>query len=161
LTEIICEVHTDLVPTSSPFPWSIDEDGKLAKDEEFLYLCYHWGEQHTCLKLFWLFDLYFYSQKNHLDCEALWLKAKQLRITSSLLAAHWALQNCFRVSLLQDHQFSPRWKSVLFKKILTPSTLIHIHDKRGIYLFLKHLLKDRLSTQLAYNVLWLRHKYFD
>ncbi len=160
LTEIVCEVHTDLVPRAHPYPWTIDTQGKLAKDEEFLYLCYHWAEQHTCLKLFWLFDLFFYVQKNPMDSEILLAKAKQLKITSSLLAAHWALQNCFRTPLLQNIPLHYRWKSFLFKKILTPATLAHIHDRRGIYLILKHLLKDQFSSQLAYNWLWLRYKYF-
>jgi hypothetical protein len=160
LAEIICEVHTDLVPRSSVYPWTISELGALTHDDEFLFLCYHWAEQHTCLKLFWLFDLLFYIQKYPLDPEILWAKAKRLKITSSLLAAHWALQNCFQVTLLQKVPASHGWKSFLLKKILTPSTLTHIHDRRGIYLLLKHLLKDQLSTQLVYTWLWLRHKYF-
>lgn len=160
-TEIVCEVHMDLVPRSIVYPWKIDTQGKLAKDEEFLYLCYHWAEQHTCLKLFWLFDLFFYIQKNPMDSEILMTKAKQLKITSSLLAAHWALQNCFRVTLLQKIPLNYRWKSFLFKKLLTPSTLAQIHNRRGSYLLLKHLLKDQFSAVLVYNWLWLRHKYFD
>ena len=157
---ITCEVHTELIPRNSPFPWTLDDQGRLAKDEEFLYLCYHWGEQHTCLKLFWLFDLYFYVQKNNFDSKALWKKSEQLKIKSSLLAAHWALKNCFHVSLLPNIPGHYFWKSFLLQKLLTPTTLTHIHDQRGKYLLLKHLLKDQFRSQLAYNFLWLRYKYF-
>ena len=160
LTEIVCEVHTDLVPRSIVYPWKIDTQGKLAKDEEFLYLCYHWAEQHTCLKLFWLFDLFYYCQKNSMEPQLLLDKARQLKITSSLLAAHWALQNCFRVTLLPSIPKGYRGKSLLFKNLLTPSTLTNIHNRRGRYLLLKHLLKDQLSAALAYNWLWMRHRFF-
>lgn len=159
LTEIVCEVHTDLIPSSAPFPWQMSEEGFLAKDEEFLYLCYHWGEQHTCLKLFWLFDLYFYTQKYPLPSEALWEKAQRLKITSSLLAAHWALQNCFNVTLLQNEKHRNHWKSYFFQRLLVPSNLVHLHNRRSAYLLLKHLLKDQIQKLLTYNLLWLRYKY--
>ena len=160
LLEFTCEVHTELVPRGKPLAWITDQRGRLAKDEEFLYLCYHWGEQHTCLKLFWLFDLYFYKLKYPLDSKILLQKAEKLEITSSLLAAHWALHNCFQIQLLKNLPANFGWKSFLFKKILTPQTLANIHNKRATYLLLKHLMKDRLYKQLVYNFLWFRHKYF-
>ncbi len=159
LFEITCEVHTELVTSPAPYSWQIDEYGKLAKDEEFLYLCYHWAEQHTCLKLFWLVDLYFFSQKYQLNEQVLWAKAKQLNITSSLLAARWALKNCFQIEITKSAPAKYYWKSFIFEKLLTPNTLAHIHETRGIYLVLKHLLKDSFYKQLIYNFLWLRQRY--
>ncbi len=155
LLDITCEVHTQLIPRQKPYLWSLDEQGRLLPDEEFLYLCYHWAEQHTCLKLFWLFDLYFYTQKCHFDPSNLWNKAEQLQMTSSLLAAHWALKNCFHINLLKGVPSVMSWRSLWLKKILTPSGLTHIHQRRPTYLLLKHLLKDRLSDHLFYNFGWI------
>jgi Uncharacterised nucleotidyltransferase len=159
LMELNFEVHTDLVPRTQPFAWQLDVEGRLAKDEEFLYLCFHWAEQHTCLKLFWLFDLYFFIQKNPLDSQKLWNKAVQLKITSSLLAAHWALKNCFQVELLQNISNRYALKSFLLRNILTPLILTRIHQKRFTYLVLKQLLKDEFYKNVVYTFLWIKHKY--
>lgn len=152
LLDFTVEVHTQLLPQDKHHTWSLDKDARLAKDEEFLYLCAHWAQQHTCLKLFWLFDLHLYCQKNpEVWTKNLWKKANELKITQSLLAAFWALHLNFNGSYLPK---TPPQGSALLPLLMRPESLLYLHKNRVKYLLLKHLLKDSLIDSISYDLQW-------
>ncbi len=155
--DLTLEVHTQLIVRDEPWLPVLTSDGCLQKDDEFLYLCYHWAEQHTCLKLFWLFDLYLYWQKNSAQLSHVWEKAERLQLTPSLLAAYWALKNAFNLELPQ-HPTVNSYRSRTLARHLSCEKMFWLHQRRWTYLTLKFLLKPSLKDNIAYNFLWLENK---
>jgi hypothetical protein len=157
LIEFVLEVHTQLLPQDLEWKWSVNAAGELAADEEFLYLTAHWAQQHTCLKLFWLLDLYFFAQKQKVFINTeLINKARKLQIESSLAAAAVALEANFDLVIADSD-----WKKTqnpLLAYLMRPSSLTYLYRDRFRYLLLKHLLKDRFYQSLSYDLLWVKHQ---
>lgn len=151
------EVHTQLLPQDQHWQWNILSDGHLKSEDEFLYLVAHWAQQHTCLKLFWLFDLYFYIRKHpHHFSKDLWQRAHQLQITKSLMAAAWALELNFKIDIAQH--ISWKQQSPLFSRLMSPQNLLFLPHNRVIYLLLKHYLKETFWDGFSYDFLWLKDR---
>ncbi|MBY0385686.1 nucleotidyltransferase family protein [bacterium] len=157
LIDFTVEVHSQLLPQDIHWKWTINSDGELSPDEEFLYLTAHWAQQHTCLKLFWLFDLYFFAHKqNIIITDGLLQKAKELQIESSLWAAKVALEENFDLSILDKNLKVSH--NPLLPYLLQPESLAYLYRDRWRYLLLKHLLKDNLYKSLSYDSLWMKHQ---
>jgi hypothetical protein len=155
LLDFTVEVHTQLLPQDQKRIWETDASGRLLPEEEFLYLCAHWGQQHTCLKLFWLMDLYFFCLKHpHLDLDSLWKKAKKFHVHRSLAAAYWALKFNFNFDFSTQIEAKPQ--SPLLQLLMQPKNLTYLFKNRWRYLLLKHLLKDSFYEAISYDVKWLR-----
>lgn len=149
------EVHTKLLPQDSHDSWPTESEGRLHNEDEFLYLVAHWAQQHTCLKLFWLFDIYFYQKKHQLIFNAsLWDKAQKLSMTNSLKAAAYALESNFQIKNASPKDES----SSLLSYLMSPHHLLHLSKHRFKYLLLKHLLKDSAWDGITYDVLWLKDR---
>jgi Uncharacterised nucleotidyltransferase len=151
------EVHTQLLPQDRHWKWSLRSDGRLDEEEEFLYLVAHWAQQHTCLKLFWLFDLYFFARKNpHIFRNELWQKAQHLRMTQSLAAAAWALELNFKMEVPKHIPWDQQ--SPLFSRLMSSRSLLFLPQNRILYLILKHYLKETFWEGITYDVLWAKNR---
>ena len=157
LIEFTFEVHNQLLPQDFDWKWSLNAEGELNPDEEFLYLSAHWAQQHTCLKLFWLFDLYLFAKKQKIQInDDLLIKAKSLQIESSLFATKVALEKNFDF-LITDKDFKITGNALL-PYLLQPQSITYLYRDRWRYLLLKHLLKDTLYKSLSYDFLWIKYQ---
>lgn len=151
------EVHIQLLPQDKHWKWNTLSNGRLDIEDEFLYLVAHWAQQHTCLKLFWLFDLYFYVRKNSIIfSKELWQKAHQLRITQSLVAVAWALELNFKMEIPKNIPWDQQ--SPLFSRLMSAESLLSLPHNRINYLILKHYLKETFWDGVSYDFLWLKSR---
>lgn len=159
LLDITIELHTQLYVRKEKIIPELGPSQRLTPCDEFLYLSYHWAEQHTCLKLFWLWDLYFYWQTYKTQIQdTLWDKAESYQLKTSLQAVYYALTQNFSID-----DFPPppadSMSSLLLKKLMQPEPLFTLHQNRKKYLLLKHLVRDSLWASLRYNSLWALQEF--
>lgn len=163
--EINIELHTKLFFHLKHEGWQFENTSfsnitKLKDEDFFIHLCGHLAFQHNFLKLFWLFDIYFYNQKysHQMDWHYIRLKSITNDLYSSVQICLWTIQKYFDAKLEKNitNLFeinNKKW----WKKILTIDFLINPHKKRIHYFLLKHATKDRLASALYYDLTWFFH----
>ncbi|RPJ74721.1 MAG: hypothetical protein EHM20_10150 [Alphaproteobacteria bacterium] len=163
--EINIELHTKLFFHLKSENWQFENTQfpnitKLKSEDLFIHLCGHLASQHTFLKLYWLFDIYFYFQKNasSMDWNYLQLKSKDHRLYRSVQMCLWILKQHFDVPLEKKivDQFEINNKH-WWEKLLTTDFLMYPTKSRSRYFLLKHATKDHLSAALHYDLSWFFH----
>lgn len=146
--EITVELHDQLTASAESADLAYSENSEV----ELVYLCGHLAHQHSFLKVFWLLDIYFLSLRNpHLWNPKTMSIARQLRLENAVKSVAHCLHNMFSLSLpMVDLQ-----PSFLLKTFLTWESLLDLHQKRFLYLGIKHLTKDSLLEAAYYDMEWL------
>jgi hypothetical protein len=125
---------------------------KLLRPElEFCYLVAHYATQHNFQKLYWLYDLHLYVQKEKLDWNLVNQLAGQLGVKRAVQMVLFLLHQEFGMEVTGG--FRPAW----WQRIL--SRAVYIEGKRSFaYWSLKHLSKDSLGLAFTYDFLWFFHQ---
>lgn len=157
--EMTVEVHTQLIPgkTIHDNRKMIDPKNNrnsLTPEFQVVYLSYHLAHQHTFLKLFWLMDLVKLTQKHPETWSSLVFEtAQNLNCLQSVMAVAYILNQYFNAQIQ-----IPNCK-IKAKNILTWNFLVHPHQQKWRYYTLKHLIKDRFTESLQYDLGWLNHQF--
>lgn len=163
--EINIEVHTKLFFHLKKENWLLSSTHfsnltKLSTEDLFLHLCGHLAFQHTFLKLYWVFDIYFYYKQYFKDFnwDLLKAKSKSLGLFRSVQMCLWILNEHFGekidIKIIRIFEID---RNMWWKKILTVDFLIEPLANKNIYFILKHATKDHLTTALRYDISWLYH----
>lgn len=152
--EVNIELHTRLFYHVSDLKWStipskIVPLRLLCVEDMFLHLIGHCAFQHNFLKLYWLFDIYFFQKENQIDWVKLIEKAEKMKIKSSTLATIWTLNKFFATNIDSDYEPSEK-----IMKIITSDYLINPNQGGRDYYKLKHYLKDSFFESLRYDLFW-------
>ncbi|HXH76820.1 MAG TPA: nucleotidyltransferase family protein [Bacteriovoracaceae bacterium] len=166
--EINIELHTKLFFHLKNENWPRDLTSyshiqKLKSEELFIHLCGHLASQHTFLKLYWMFDIYFYYQKYyvHIDWHGLKKKSIEHDLFRSVQMCLWILKRHFNVKLERDNEnlFSLN-KKHWWERFLTMSFLMYPLSNKLNYFIIKHATKDRFISALRYDLTWFFHYKF-
>lgn len=163
--EINIELHTKLFANEKNFIWDYEKSKhfnfyKLNIEHNFIHLAGHLAFQHTFLKLYWLFDIYFYLKKyqNAMNWKKVHTESIRLNLNQSVTMCLWAIYKYFNLefnneamSLFQIKKFK------LWKKILTLNFLIRPQANLFQYILIKHLTKDHLIRGFLYDLRWIHH----
>ena len=163
--EINIEIHTKLFFHLKSEKWELlptpfSNLTKLRDEDLLLHLCGHLAFQHTFLKLYWLFDIYFFYQLKHstIDWDYLKLKSKSHHLYRSIQMCLWILDQYFaikmEVGVIELFELN---KKFWWKKLLTINFLMYPHHYRFQYLLLKHATKNHLSQAFLYDLSWFYH----
>ena len=147
---ITCETHTQLF-------YHLDKPINLesfSKEEHFLYLCGHLIFQHTFQKLYWLTDLYLFSEKYSpsMDWKKIGKLAKEWKIEKSLHMLIFVLKRFF---VLENSKLPDEKIGRTLQKELNFQFLISDNQRSLSYLKVKNLCKDSPTQALLYNLRWL------
>lgn len=163
--ELNIELHTKLFFHHSDEQWTTEPASpsgfmRLSNTDNFLYLCAHLGFQHNFTKLYWLFDVYFFSKKHieNWDAHTLAERAKHLKIYRSVQISLWLCQQYFSFELPRDfkNKFAIE-HSVIWKFLLPIDQLISPYNNLFRYYLLKHATKDRWQEAFYYDLKWFYH----
>lgn len=163
--EINIELHTKLFFHLKNENWQVVGTSflnitKLKTEDFYIHLCGHLASQHTFLKLYWLFDIYFYHQKyaDQINWDYLKLKSIENGLYRSVQMCLWILKQHLGVNLGKkiEDRFEIR-KNNWWKKILTINFLMYPLAKKSHYIIIKHATKDRLTDALRYDLTWFSH----
>jgi hypothetical protein len=163
--EINIELHTKLFFHLDNENWQLTNTHflnitKLKNEDLYIHLCGHLASQHTFLKLYWLFDIYFYHQKysDQMDWKYLKLKSSEHGLNRSVQMCLWILTQYFDLRLEQNvAELFEINKKAWWKKFLTMDYLIDPLARKINYILLKHATKDRLISALRYDLTWFFH----
>lgn len=163
--EINIEIHTKLFFHLESENWQLSPTTfsnlfKLSSEDLYIHLCGHLASQHTFLKLYWLFDIYFYHQKHSPDMDWAKLKAKsiELGLYRSVQMCIWILRKHFgleiekKIVTLFEIDNNKWWHS-----LLTIDFLIEPYSKKISYFLIKHATKDQINSALRYDLTWFYH----
>lgn len=159
--EMVVEVHEDLFVFRRYSDWSIIERNDkdvLATADQFVHLMGHLAHQHTFLKLSWLFDCALFLQyyRDSIDWQRVDELVQRLNLRSAFAATMLVLNRDFSLGL--ETPTIKSFRFFLFKHLLTQDFLLYPKKKRNLwrYYLLKHLVKDKITESMTYNVLWLK-----
>lgn len=166
--EVNIELHTRLFFHLKSEDWRIEKSSfnniyQLKKEDLFLHLCGHLALQHTFIKLYWLFDIYFLLKKYQqtLDWNYILNKSHKAHLFKSVQMTLWVLSKYFNLKI--DENVSSYFKinyDNYWKKILTLNFLLRPYDNKLHYYLLKHATKDRLLEAFRYDLSWIFHSFF-
>ena len=151
--EINIELHTQLFYHAQiPLQFvssSMEGFRQLDKVDMVLHLAGHLAFQHTFLKLYWLFDLYFYLKKygDELNWDYLIIRSRKLKIEQSLLSVLNVLEKEF--DLIFPVMKKKNWS------VLKSSFLLRPQQSKMHYFLLKHRLKDHWLEAFRYDYGWI------
>lgn len=163
LVEVNIELHSKLFFHLKNENWDfkklkIPSFNALSLEDAFIHLCGHLAFQHTFLKLYWLFDIYFYVNKYeaNLNWHEIKLKSKKLNLYNSVVMCLWCLHKYFSLPnyLIEKFQLNQfKW----WQKYLTLEFLLAPDEKKLNYFLIKHATKDHLSEAIWYDLTWIWH----
>lgn len=161
--EINLELHAKLFFHLKTENWNYEKSGvvafeQLSLEDTFVHLCGHLAFQHTFLKLYWLFDIYFYVSKfgSQMNWEKIIIKSKACNLFQSVTMCLWCLHKYFELdnSLVQMFKLNKaRW----WHKYLSLDFLLRPDGNKSRYFLIKHATKDHLSESLWYDITWFWH----
>jgi hypothetical protein len=163
LVEVNIELHTKLFFHLKNEKW-VFQNSKLAQfqtlspEDTFIHLCGHLAFQHTFLKLYWLFDIYFYVKKHEsvLNWDEIKFKSQNLNLYQSVVMCLWCLNKYFTLPAHLVEKFKlneVRW----WQKYLTLDFLLSPDEKKIDYFLIKHATKDHLFEAIWYDLTWVWH----
>lgn len=163
--EINIELHTKLFFHLEDENWTKETTpylnlNKLSPEDLFVHLCGHLAFQHTFSSLYWLFDIYFYYQKDASQIN--WKGVRQKSIEHNLYRSTqmclWIIRKYFGVALPKKIiELFDLDKKQWWQKHLTIDFLISPHAKKSTYFLIKHATKDQLTSALYYDLTWFFH----
>jgi hypothetical protein len=163
--EINIELHTKLFFHLEHESWQVEctpfsNIMKLRNEDFFIHLCGHLAFQHNFLKLYWLFDIYFFYKKyfNQMDWEYIKLKSTRTGLYRSVEMCLWIIKKYFAVTFDENIEKlfeinKKRW----WNKLLTLDFLLYPLARKRRYFLLKHATKDQLTAALVYDLTWFFH----
>lgn len=161
--EINLELHTKLFFHLKRENWNLTNSAitpftQLSVEDTFLHLCGHLAFQHTFLKLYWLFDIYFYIEKhgNEMNWDEVKSKSKNYHLYQSICMCLWCLYKYFDLEKSFVEAFKldqPHW----WQKYLTVDFLLCPDEKKIDYFLIKHATKDHLMEAFRYDLTWFLH----
>jgi hypothetical protein len=122
----------------------------LGLEEMLVFLIGHYAFQHTCQKLYWLFDIYLFIDR--FDAEINYKKF-------SFLVDHFNfLRSVSIVKSLVKTAFDFDWSSISEESRfpMRESYLLEDSQRHWYYLLLKLYLKGGVVNNLKYNMAWLK-----
>lgn len=159
--EMVVEVHEDLFVFRSHRGWSIIEQNDkdiLVPADQFVHLMGHLAHQHTFLKLSWLFDCALFLQRYHdsIDWQRVTELVQKLNLCSAFSATMLLLKREFKLE--SPVPLAKKKRTFLFNLLLSQDFLLYPKDKRNLwrYYLLKHLVKDKITESITYDVLWFK-----
>ena len=161
--EINIELHTKLFYHLKDEAWSlvpspVPHFTQLSLEDTLIHLCGHLAFQHTFHKLYWLFDIYFYTEKyqSQIDWDLVIQKSKVLHLANSVQMCLWCLHKYFKLSTELIDKFNLN-DSFWWKQFLTVEFLISPEDKKLNYFLIKHATKDHFTEAIWYDLMWFWH----
>ena len=151
--DITIETHTKLYyhveNDISSFQLKKREHLILSFEDQIIHLITHLSFQHTFLKLYWLFDIYFFIKKYNalIDWNLVERKIKNLKIENSFFIVTYLLETQFNLIPLLNKKPKLIWRFIFTQKLLFSS------NRRTIrYFIAKHLTKDSLWLAIKYDL---------
>lgn len=161
--EINIELHTKLFFHLKKENWILKSSAllpftKLSLEDTLIHLCGHLAFQHSFLKLYWLFDIYFYIDKfgDQINWDEVVYKSKNAHLYQSVLMCLWCMEKYFYLSpkiALTFNTAGPKW----WQKFLTINFLLNPDKNKIDYFLIKHATKDYLWEAIWYDLIWLWH----
>jgi hypothetical protein len=156
--EVVFEVHTRLLPTEPrEHRWETlptNNGLSLAPIDEILYLSFHYANQHTFLKTFWLRDIFLLSNQTEVWTSDVWTKAKDLGLFPSLVFTAQALNVEYGLMINIPDSLS----KYLSMKLINIEFIQNPHRRLLKYYIVKHFTKKNIFSALYYDVFWLLFK---
>ncbi len=154
--EVNFEVHSKLLFHHDYETWNItaltEDFDTLEEKDHIIYMCAHLASSHSFLKLFWLFDIYFLSQKMEFDYDQLTLRAKELRVLNSLKMCFFCIDKFFMPKR------SLSFTSLTYEYLFKVDFLWQVKQSGLRYFLVKHLSKDSWILAFKYDFFWLINK---
>ncbi len=120
-------------------------------EETLVFLIGHYAFQHTCQKLYWLFDIYLFILKfdENIDYKKFHSLINFFGFNSSLLFTKKILQQAFNFDWfkIKKNTHFPLRKKFIFED----------SQRHWYYLCLKWYLKNGLKNNIHYAYAWLKH----
>lgn len=163
--EINIELHTKLFFNSKKENWNTSLTPfknilKLNLEDLFIHLCGHLAFQHTFIKLYWLYDIYFlYQEKKHeIDWAKVQTKSRALHLHRSVQMCLWLIKKHFDAPFSQElcEQFFLD-KKFVWQFFLSVSFLKNPYNNKFFYYYLKHATKDHFLESCFYDLSWFYH----
>jgi len=126
---------------------------RLGLEDELIFLCTHYAFQHTYLKNFWLYDIYFFIQKYHqdIDWKVIEKKSKYYQVKKATFSCLYLVEREFDIQTLKH-------RNNLLELLLTKNFLWSNNRRNLHYLIIKHLVKDSFIKALGYDINWMISK---
>lgn len=126
----------------------------LRKEDLFIHLCGHLGYQHTFHSLNWLFDIALLTQREELDFDLIFKKAKKAKVLKACRISLIVLASYFGVHLFKGSL----WERFQVKLLITPQFLRDPYHSKIRYFLVKTIIKDSLADAFRYYGGWLRSR---
>jgi hypothetical protein len=161
--EVNLELHTKLFFHLKQENWNFENSTynsftHLSLEDTFIHLCGHLAFQHSFLKLYWLYDIYFYLEKfgNNMNWELIEKKSKEMHLQQSVRMCLWTLYKYFHLDDLLIEKFNLK-RSEWWQKYLSLDFLINADSDKKNYYLIKHATKDHFLEAIYYDLSWLWH----
>lgn len=161
--EINIELHTKLFFHIKEENWKLVPSskvpyGQLSLEDTFIHLCGHLALQHTFLKLYWLFDIYFYVKKfgHEINWEEVKIKSKSSHLYQSVVMCLWSIHKYFILDKKIASIFSLN-ESKWWQNYLTLDFFLFPDTNKLNYFLVKHATKDKITEALWYDLTWIWH----
>ncbi len=141
-------------------PCELSQFDVLCHEEMFVHLCGHLAYQHTFLKLSWLVDLVLFLKKyrESMDWQRVYQIANDLGMKNSCAAVLHAVGAYSDFAVDIPDTGNERLELGFAQRLITRELLLEPHANLLRYYCIKHLLKDKVSTALRYDLRWLISK---
>jgi hypothetical protein len=158
--EVNLELHTRLFYVNNYEDWKkvhsqIIGFDQLSNEDLIIHLCGHLTLQHTMSKLYWLFDLYYFLEKNNRELNWQYInnKSKMLNVHQSVEITLLTLQKYFQIKT-KDHY---SLKTKIISKFISINFLLFPEKNLSTYFILKHFSKDKIWQAFRYDIKWFFH----
>lgn len=161
--EINFELHTQLFfhlkdHQSNLIDSPINGFKQMTLEDNFLHLAGHLAFQHTFLKLYWLYDIYFFVEKYNklINWNLVEKKSKEQGLFNSVQMCLWCLNEYFSLDQALQSTFNLD-KKYWWQQYLTMQFLLYPDQNKIPYYLIKHATKDNLKDSIGYDITWFWH----
>lgn len=125
---------------------------ELSAEINFVYLCGHHAFQHLFDELYWLMDLDLLIRKENLNWRHVKKIAKDLKLRKAVYASTYILKKQFKTPLPKK-MIKRSMTNFLIGRFVNPENILSYAHKPPsfYYLFLKAILRDRVTEMISYS----------